>query len=582
MILHDHTLVHMWSGFSLGLLATVGGATATVRITQFFRELYLVQKHSLTNPVIDQAQSIAYSPPYYPSPWMDGQGDWAEAYQKAKAFVSQLTLAEKVNLTTGTGYSMDACIGQTGSIDRVGFSGLCLQDSPLGMRFAGVSTDEIQGDYVSSFPAGVNVAATFSKDLAYERGRAMGEEFRDKGVDIQLGPVVGPIGRTPYMGRNWEGFSPDPVVSGKLVAETIKGIQDAGVIASVKHYIAYEQERFRQVPESIHYGWNITDTISSNVDDVTMHELYLWPFADAVRAGVGSVLCGYNQVNNSYACQNSYAINRLLKAELGFQGFVVTDWQGQHSGVASALAGLDMSMPGDTLFDTGDSYWGSNLTISVLNGTVPQWRLDDMTVRVMSAYYKVHRDAHKVPINFNSWDTSDYGYQHFYSKKGWGKINKHLNVRKHHALNAREVAAKSIVLLKNEKKALPLTGLEKQIGIFGEDAGPSAAGPNGCADHGCDKGTLAQGWGSGTAPFPYLITPYEAIQRTVLNYGVGNVVGVLDNYNTEQIDAVAKMSTAALVFVNANAGEGYIVVDDNYGDRNNLTLWKNGDDLINR
>ena len=96
--------------------------------------------------------------------------------------------------------------------------------------------------------------------------------------------------------RNWEGFSPDPYLSGIAVADTVRGIQDAGVIACTKHYIVNEQEHYRQGPPPA----NLTAAISSNVDDVTMHELYLWPFADAVRAGTGSIMCSYNQVNNSY------------------------------------------------------------------------------------------------------------------------------------------------------------------------------------------------------------------------------------------------------------------------------------------
>lgn len=113
------------------------------------------------------------------------------------------------------------------------------------------------------------------------------------------------------------------------------------------------------------------------------------PWADAIRAGVGSVMCSYQQVNNSYACQNSHMINYLLKGELGFQGFVMSDWAAQHSGVSSALAGLDMTMPGDTVFDSGRSYWGANLTIAMLNGTVPQWRLDDMATRIIAAWYVI-------------------------------------------------------------------------------------------------------------------------------------------------------------------------------------------------
>lgn len=104
----------------------------------------------------------------------------------------------------------------------------------------------------------------------------MGEEFRDKGIDVQLGPVAGPLGKYPGGGRNWEGFSPDPSLTGFLFAETIKGIQDAGVIACAKHYILNEEEHFRQVPEAQGYGFNISGTLSSNINDKTMHELYLW------------------------------------------------------------------------------------------------------------------------------------------------------------------------------------------------------------------------------------------------------------------------------------------------------------------
>lgn len=104
----------------------------------------------------------------------------------------------------------------------------------------------------------------------------MGKEFSGKGVDVQLGPVGGPLGRSPEGGRNWEGFSPDPVNTGTLMAETVKGMQDAGVIACAKHYIANEQEHFRMADEAQGYGFNITESASSNIDDKTMHELYLW------------------------------------------------------------------------------------------------------------------------------------------------------------------------------------------------------------------------------------------------------------------------------------------------------------------
>ena len=127
--------------------------------------------------------------------------------------------------------------------------------------------------------------------------------------------------------------------------------------------------------------------------------------------------------------------------------------------------------------------------------------------------------------------------------------------------------------------ALPLTGNEKWTGVFGEDAGENLYGPNGCADRGCDDGTLAMGWGSGTADFPYLVTPLEAIKRVVTDNGRA-IGSVLDNYAYAQIQALAAQISVAIVFVNADSGEGYITVDTNFGDRNNLTAWGSADALI--
>lgn len=246
-----------------------------------------------------------------------GGAKWAAAIAKAQDMVKQMTLLEKVNLTTGVGWEGDRCVGNTGSIPRLGFRSLCLQDSPVGVR---------DTDYNSVFPGGVTIAATFDRGLFYQRGYGMGSEHYGKGVDAQLGPVVGPLGRSPEGGRNWEGFSPDPVLAGIAVAQSVIGIQDAGVMATTKHFIGNEQEHFRQAGEADGYGYNITESVSANIDDTTMHELYLWPFADAVRAGSASVMCSYNQINNSYGCSNSYTLNHLLKGELGFQGFVMSDW----------------------------------------------------------------------------------------------------------------------------------------------------------------------------------------------------------------------------------------------------------------
>lgn len=290
-------------------------------------------------------------------------------------------------------------------------------------------------------------------------------------------------------------------------------------------------------------------------------------------------MCSYQQLNNSYGCQNSYLLNYLLKGELDFQGFVMSDWSAQHSGVGAALAGMDMTMPGDVNFDSGTSYWGTNLTVAVLNGTVPAWRLDDMAVRIVAAWYYVGRDTQAVPINFDSWTLDTYGYQHYIVSEGYGLINEHIDVRAEHGNLIRQVGAASTVLLKNTNNALPLTGKEKLTAVFGNDAGDNPDGPNGCPDRGCDNGTLAMAWGSGTANFPYLVTPETAIQNEVLN-NMGAFESITDNFAAKQIQILASRASVAIVFVNADSGEGYINVDGNIGDRNNLTLWQGGDTLV--
>ncbi|KZV87575.1 beta glucosidase precursor [Exidia glandulosa HHB12029] len=510
------------------------------------------------------------SPIVVPSPPTTGAADWAAAVAKAKKFVSGLTLLEKVNVTTGIG-SNSRCLGNTGAITRLGFPGFCLHDSPLGVRLA---------DLVSAFPAAINVASTWDPDLFYARGKAMGEEFRGKGINVALGPMTN-LGRVAAGGRNWEGFGVDPYLSGIATAETVKGIQDVGVIACAKHFIANEQEHFR--------GGSLSEAYSSNLDDRTLHEVYAWPFANAVQAGVGSVMCSYNRINQTFACENSKLINGIMKTELNFQGFLVSDWAAMLDGVNSALAGTDMDMPGfraygqdpdlpdPSLSDNG--FWGKFLVDAVNNGSVSTARLDDMVTRSFAAYFKLGQDKGYPKTNFDVTTPDDF--------RNGVLVNEHVNVQGNHKAVIREIGAASVVLLKN-KGGLPLsTKKAGRIGIFGSDAGPHPAGPNGCingqGDHGCNDGTLAQGWGSGTANFPYLIDPLAAITNFVAEQGDGNTVeAVLSEWDFGKVDAIGRYADTCLVFSNADSGEGYITVDGNQGDRNNLTLWNSGETLIKR
>lgn len=518
------------------------------------------------------------SPPWYPSPKGGTVSQWAASYEKASKMVRKMTLAEKVNITTGTGWAMGLAVGNTGPAIHAGFPSLALQDGPLGIRFA---------DNATAFPAGITVGATWNKQLMYQRGQAHGKEAREKGINVLLGPAVGPIGRTPAGGRNWEGFGADPYLQGIAAAETIRGIQGEGVMATIKHFIANEQEHFRQP-----WAWGLPHAISSNLDDRTLHELYAWPFANAVKAGVASVMCSYNMVNNSYACGNSKMLNGILKDELGFQGFVMSDWLAQQSGMGSALAGLDMSMPGDGLgWVDGKSLWGPHLSRAVLNGSLPVSRLDDMAVRIVASWYQLGQDDTsrfdgKGP-NFSSWTNDKMGYINHGSSSAQPKVevNKYINVQHNHSIVAREIAIEGTVLLKNTG-ILPLSrsghhserkrGNKTRIGIFGDDAGPGL-GPNHCEDRGCNQGTLGSGWGSGAVEFPYLVTP-EAALKEGFNSDAVNVSSSLTNGRPS--NTLLQNMDICVVFVNSDSGEGYLKWGSVAGDRNDLLLQNGGDDLV--
>ncbi|KXH67270.1 hypothetical protein CSAL01_11471 [Colletotrichum salicis] len=361
-----------------------------------------------------------------------GKGIWKNAYERAANLVSQLTLEEKVNITRG--YAGDNfCAGNTGSIPRLGWPGMCLHDAGNGVRAT---------DLVNSYPSAIHVGASWDRNLTYQRGYYMGKEFKTKGINVLLGPNAGPLGRTPLGGRNWEGFSVDPYLSGQLNAETIIGHQEAGVIANLKHFIGNEQETFRRP----YFG---VEAASSNIDDRTLHEFYLWPFVDGVKAGAASIMCSYNRINNTYGCENSKLLNGVLKTELQFEGFVLLDWNAQHK-LESANAGLDMVMP------LGGN-WGLNLTTAVNNGTVDASRIDDMATRILAAWYLVGQDTDfQIP--------------------GIGMKNP---TEPHEQIDARDPRARPTilggavaghVLVKNDNNSLPFRGAPKMMSIFGYDA----------------------------------------------------------------------------------------------------------------
>ncbi|KAI0338576.1 hypothetical protein BDW22DRAFT_1362622 [Trametopsis cervina] len=476
---------------------------------------------------------------------------WDIAYAKAKALLATgWTNADKAALATGVGWENGLCVGNTPAIPGK-FPGLCLEDSPLGVR---------DTDFVTAFPTAITAAATWNRTLLRTRGLFMGLEHKAKGVNVALGPMMN-MGRVAQGGRNWEGFGADPFLSGESAYETILGLQQGGVQACAKHFINNEQEHKRT-------------QASSNVDDRTQHEIYAHPFLRSVMAGVASVMCSYNLINDTYACENDKMLDDVLKREYGFRGYVMSDWSAQHSTISAAV-GLDMTMPGDITFSSGTSWFGQNLTDFVANGTIAQARLDDMATRILAGWYLLKQDGPYPAVSFNAFNFLDQ------------VNNKHVDVQDDHFTVVREIGAAGAVLLRNEHNALPLKlgqGGIRSIVVVGNDGGPALRGPNGFSDRGGDDGVLAMGWGSGTAQFPYLIDPLEAIQSRARSGKKSSerplVSWWLNNWDLRGAASAVAQQDVAIVFVNADSGEQYITVDGNEGDRKNLTLWGNADNLI--
>lgn len=492
-----------------------------------------------------------------------------------------MTVLEKVNLTTGIGWGSGPCIGNTGSVPRLDIPSLCLQDGQNGIRFT---------DFVTGFPSGMAAGTTFNKDLIYKRGKAIGREAKVKGVNILLAPVIGPIGLKAQGGRNWESFGSDPYLQGSAGALTVEGIQEEGVVAVARHFIGNEQERYRQENEWTGGDWDrLSSSIDSMIKDKKMHEIYLWPWADVIHAGVGGIMCAYNKVNGTYACENSYLLNYLLKTELGFQGFVVSDWGAQHTGVDSALAGLDMTMPGEIFGDwcSGKSYWGPLLTRAIYNDTIPQARLNDMVSRILAPFFAIDHtlpnSAHEEDSpNFSSWTFHTYDQEFPFQSYGPIKqTNYHIDARDDFTTKtALEVAREAIVLLKNDAHHLPISEKDgvRRLLIAGLGATVDPQGFNTKDQQGIN-GALFSGWGSAAINPPYGVTPYEAIAKKAREHNMV-IDFTTDQYDFDHVDDIAEYADMAVVFATASSGEGYIEVDGNYGDRKNISLWHNSEELI--
>ncbi len=318
--------------------------------------------------------------------------------QRIEELLSKLTLKEKAALLSG----LD--IWRTVPIERVGLPSITMTDGPHGVRANRFEAGRPVGP-TTAFPTGVSMASTWNPALVEQAAQALAEETRGMGCEVLLGPCVN-IVRHPLAGRNFEAYSEDPFLAGRIGTAWVKGMQSRGVGASLKHFACNNQEFER-------------DRGNSVVDDRTLREIYLSQFEMIVKeAQPWTVMCSYNRINGTYASQNNYLLNDILRGEWGFEGLVVSDWMATHTIFESVQGGLDLEMPGPA------KYYGQLLVDAVQRWQIEEATIDQAVRRVLTLIARTGK---------------------FDSQQIAGSVN----TIEHQQL-AREVATEAIVLLKND------------------------------------------------------------------------------------------------------------------------------------
>ncbi len=339
---------------------------------------------------------------------------------KYKALIDSMTLEEKVSLLSGFDF------WQTKPMKRLEVPSMFLADGPHGIRKQAGAADQLGLNAsvpATCFPTAATMANSWDTMLGEELGRMLGEEAVEQGVNVLLGPGLN-IKRSPLCGRNFEYFSEDPYLAGKMAASYVRGIQSKGIAACPKHFAANNQELLRIASDSV-------------VDLRTLHEIYLTGFEIVVReANPKSIMSAYNKVNGIYANENKYLLQKVLREDWGFEGFVVSDWGGSNDHVAGVEAGSHLEMP------TTGTDSDRELVAAVEKGHLSMEQLDQRVDEFLTVLYEVTKATKEAKGEFD--------------------------IEGHHKF-ARKAAEESIVLLKNENGILPLKA-STRVALIGEFA----------------------------------------------------------------------------------------------------------------
>lgn len=259
-------------------------------------------------------------------------------------------------------------------VDRLGIPDVMVSDGPHGLRKQDIDTvDPNQSIEAVCFPAACATACSFDRELMQSMGETLGEECRAEDVSVLLGPAVN-IKRSPLCGRNFEYISEDPYLAGELSAAYINGVQSKNVGTSIKHFAANSQETRRM-------------TCSSDMDERTLREIYFPAFETAVKkAQPWTVMCSYNLINGEYSSENDNLLNKVLRDEWGFKGYVMSDWGAVNDRVKGLAAGLDLEMP------SSGGLNDAKIVEAVKNGTLDERILDTAVKRILEQVYR-YRDV---------------------------------------------------------------------------------------------------------------------------------------------------------------------------------------------
>ncbi|MEY8517145.1 glycoside hydrolase family 3 C-terminal domain-containing protein [Lachnospiraceae bacterium 29-84] len=339
---------------------------------------------------------------------------------KHQELLTQMTLEEKAAILSGK------TVWQTREVERLGIPAIFLSDGPHGIRKQAGTGDHLGLNAslpATCFPTAATIANSWNEELGEEIGRALGEEAASQRVNVLLGPGLN-IKRSPLCGRNFEYFSEDPYLAGKMAASYIRGIQSQGVYACPKHFAVNSQELRRMAMNAV-------------IDERTLREIYLTGFEIAVKEGnARTIMTSYNEINGVYANENKHLLHDILRKEWGFDGFVVTDWGASNDHAKGVAAGSNLEMPAPGL----DS--ARELLKAIDAGDLTVSELDQCADELLDAVLTLNKNMEGKP--------------------------KYFNEKAHHDL-ARKAALESAVLLKNEDKILPLRQKTK-VAIVGDFA----------------------------------------------------------------------------------------------------------------